>query len=525
MRTTALLPVVLLFFLDGCPNPVPPGPGSEVTARASLVSLPGARSYEKDDFPYGVASGDPLPDRVIIWSMLDTAAARQDSLVKWQVSERADFSRPAAEGSVLTARRRHYRVKIDVAGLRPATSYFYRFEHAGRWSSVGRTRTAPAHDSEDPLKLAVVSCNAYEWGYFNAYEQLAERTDLQAVIHLGDYIYEYATGVYGDTSLGRIHQPRHEPFTEADYHRRYAQYRRDPQLRAAHEAHPFICIWDDHEIANNSYLTGAENHNADEGDYLTRVTAARHIYYDWMPVREAADGRLYRSFRFGRIADLHMLDERLAGRTAPAHGFDPADLADSTRHMLGNHQLDWLCGQLDRGTARWKLLGNQVMFARLDLTNILPEYAVNLDAWDGYRHEKNRLVDSIVTHGWENLFFLTGDTHCSWVLDLPETAARPADHAAPRRPARELAAPSVSSANYDEFVSGWDTLTVARYRLYRDNPHLQYTNLTDHGYLLLNLSAEELRAEFHFSYTIRQRSRREKPVKTFTFPYVDPHHG
>ncbi len=463
-------------------------------------------------FPYGIASGDPLEDAVILWTMLDTLAARQDSTVRWEISQDPTFGSLAGSGEVVTSWANHYRVKVDATNLAAGASYFYRFRHRKGWSEVGRTRTALAQDAVEVVRLAVVSCNALEWGYMNAFDRIAALDDLAAVVHLGDYIYEYGSGVYGDTTLGRFHEPRHEIVTAQDYHQRYAQYRRDPQLRAAHRVHPFICVWDDHEVANNSHLTGAENHDAaSQGDYLTRMTAAKQIYYDWMPIREQANGAIYRRFDFGQLVTLHMLDERLAGRDAPAESFDPAEVGDTARHMLGETQLEWLCAGLETSQAAWQLIGNQVLFANLDLSKILPEYALNLDAWDGYAYERQRLMDSIALYRNPNTIFLTGDTHCSWYLNINDGDGE--------RLAHELGTPSVSSANYDELIGGWDTLAIASYRLYRDNAHLHYTNIQDHGYLWLELGADHARAEFRYSSTIRQVTAQEKASKTFTLPY------
>jgi alkaline phosphatase D len=348
----------------------------------------------------------------------------------------------------------------------------------------------------------------------NAFGRIAGQLELNAVVHLGDYIYEYASGVYGDTTLGRLHEPRHEVITAEDYYIRYAQYRRDPQLLAAHAVHPFICIWDDHEVANDSYTTGAENHDAlTEGSYLTRMTSAKEIYYNWMPIREQANGAIYRSLSFGQTADLHMLDERLAGRDQPATSFSPTELGDTTRRMLGEEQFGWLCSELRYSTARWQLIGNQVLFSELDLSDILPQYAVNLDAWDGYAYEQQRLKDSLAHYENSNTIFLTGDTHCSWYFDVNDQHGE--------RLAHELATPSVSSANYDEFIIGWDTLTVARYRLYRNNDHLHYTNIKDHGYLYLQLDSASAQAEFHYSESIRYPTQKEQAITTFNLTYVD----
>lgn len=522
-RWWLLLP--LYFFINGsCPGPPDASPtqlsiiGKQPTPANGQPPPETNQPTNNDEpytFPYGVASGDPLPSAVIIWSMLGPKAAQQDSTAHWQISRDPDFSTIVAQDTLTTYSQNHYRLKVDVTGLEPGTIYYYRFRQRGIWSAIGKTKTAPSPASFDPVKLAIVSCNALEWGYMNAYDKIAARNDLDAVVHLGDYIYEYASGKFGDTTLGRFHEPRHEVITLKDYHIRYAQYRRDPQLQAAHQNHPFICIWDDHEVANNSYYNGAENHNScTEGDYLTRVSAAKQVYYDWMPIREKADGSIYRSFSFGAVADLHMLDERLAGRNAPATSFSPEDLLDTNRTMLGHQQLDWLCGQLRGRSGRWQLLGNQVLFAKLDLSDILPQYSVNLDAWDGYAYEQGRLMDSISTYGNPNTIFLTGDTHCSWYFDVENEAGE--------RLAHELGTPSVSSANYDELIHSWNTLSIARYRLYRDNDHLHYTNIKDHGYLLLALNADQATASFHFSQTIRRQTNKERRAKTFTIAYEQP---
>lgn len=499
--------------------PISGGRDGNQTFEAGMFAVPRIgllHDTTPSNFPYGIASGDPLPDAVILWSMLDTAAARVDSIVNWQLSYSPNFNIVQQSGSLNAAKHRRYSLKVDVKNLQPNTTYYYRFQNQGTWSATGRTRTAPATGSLPKLELAVVSCNALEWGHLNAFGKIAAYKDLNAVIHLGDYIYEYASGVYGDTTLGRLHQPRHEVVTADDYHMRYAQYRRDPQLLAAHATHPFICVWDDHEVANDSYTTGAENHDPmTEGSYLTRMTTAKEIYYNWMPIREQANGAIYRRFAFGATAELHMLDERLAGRDQPATSFDPQELGDTTRRMLGEEQFSWLCAGLKKSDARWPLIGNQVLFSELDLSDILPQYAVNLDAWDGYAYEQQRLKDSIAHYGNPNTIFLTGDTHCSWYFDINDDAGE--------RLAYELATPSVSSANYDEFISGWDTLMVARYRLYRDNDHLEYTNIKDHGYLHLQLDEASARAEFHYSKSIRYPTLEEQAVKTFNLTYDHPY--
>ncbi len=515
-----VISLVLFINFPTCVNQtVTPGPPAGLARSVSWsASRNGKAAALPVAFPYGVASGDPLPDRVILWSMLAPALTADSTFVQgtWQVATDPAMQYQVTGGTFTARADRHFRIKIDASGLDPDTHYFYRFRWRDHLSPVGRTKTAPAETDSGTVRLAVVSCNAYEWGYFNAFASLAQREDLDAIVHLGDYIYEYATGEYGDTTLGRRHDPPGEAVSAADYHRRYAQYRGDPDLQLLHRLHPFISIWDDHEVANNNYTTGAENHHpAAEGDYLLRMTAARRLYYDWMPIREATDGRLYRRFRFGQTADLLLLDERLAGRTAPAQSFDPAELSDSSRTMLGKRQLAWLQDELAHSTAAWRLLGNQVLFADLDLSRILPEYAVNLDAWDGYRAEKERLAQFVRKHRINDLIFLTGDTHCSWFFEVPGSLAEYRRDPTTAVFAYELGTPSVSSANYDELIGGWDTLLVARQLLYRYNPHLRYVNLKEHGYLLVEVDATEARADFYFQRDIRQPGAAEYLAKSF----------
>ncbi|MBX2961178.1 MAG: alkaline phosphatase D family protein [Cyclobacteriaceae bacterium] len=267
-------------------------------------------------FYHGVASGDPLHDRVIIW----TRVTPEDSLptidVDWEVSTDQNFTSIKTKGKVTTSPARDYTVKVDVTGLSSDQTYYYRFKALGTTSMAGRTKTSPI-DMKDSLKFAVVSCSNWEFGYFNAYARIAEK-ELDAVLHLGDYIYEYGTGKYGDTTIGRINMPLHEIISLQDYRTRHSQYRLDEGLRQVSLMHPFIAIWDDHEVANDTYAEGAQNHQPEEGDFNERKQAAKQAYYEWIPIREGE--KHYRTFSYGKLADIIMLDERLAGRTKQAEG-------------------------------------------------------------------------------------------------------------------------------------------------------------------------------------------------------------
>ena len=266
-------------------------------------------------FRHGVASGDPLSDRVILWTRVTPPPDAPRSIpVRWVLAEEPDLGDVVASGSLVAGPTRDYTVKIDVDGLEPGRSYYYRFDARGVGSPVGRTRTLPT-GSPDRLRLAFCSCASHAWGSFNGYRLIARRAELDCVLHLGDYIYEHGNGTYGDgAALGRIPEPDKEIVSLADYRTRYAQYRRDPDLQEVHRQHPFIAIWDDHEFANDAWRDGALNHQPDEGPWQERRNNALRAYLEWMPIREVAAGRAgqgWRHFRFGDLADLLVLETRL----------------------------------------------------------------------------------------------------------------------------------------------------------------------------------------------------------------------
>ncbi|MCT2531370.1 alkaline phosphatase D family protein [SAR92 clade bacterium H921] len=274
-------------------------------------------------FTHGVASGDPLSDRVILWTRLLPGDGQHDNLsCTWQVALDRDFDQLVSSGSVSTSPQRDYCIKVDAAGLAANQQYFYRFISSGVSSPVGMTRTLPVGDVSE-VRLGVCSCSNYPQGYFNVYRHMAN-TDLDLVLHLGDYIYEYAEDVYvnpvaiGD--LGRQVEPRNEILSIEDYRMRYGLYRTDRDLQAVHARHPFICVWDDHELANDCWQNGAQNHNDGEGDFKARLRSARQAYHEWMPIRTSSEGDqtpIYRSFKLGNLADLIMLDTRIHGRNRP----------------------------------------------------------------------------------------------------------------------------------------------------------------------------------------------------------------
>ncbi len=458
-------------------------------------------------FYHGVASGDPLATSVIIWTRVTPPRKVPMIDVKWEVATDESFREIVGTGVVSAKPEKDYTVKIDVKKLNPDTYYYYRFRAMKKVSAVGRTRTAPI--TSDQVKFVVVSCSNYEFGYFNSYGALADETNINAVLHLGDYIYEYAAGIYGKQMAGRINIPAHEIITLKDYRTRYNQYRLDPDLQSAHAMHPFINIWDDHEIANNSYVDGAQNHQEGEGDYTLRKQVARQVFYEWLPIREGAAH--YRHFPFGRLVDLIMLDERLEGRSKPIDDLSDPGLYNKNRSLLGKEQLAWFTGLLKSSKAQWKVIGNQVIFSRLDWG--YDTWRINLDSWDGYPLEQKHVSDFIEKEKIDNVVFVTGDTHSAWAFEVSRDVFNSYDPVTGKGAiAVEFGATSINSGNANERYD--DTLVLEHQKKivgHDVNPHLKYVNLRDHGYLLLTLSKQNAIADFKFVNTLEKRDK-----QTFT---------
>lgn len=485
------------------------------TDETSSISNDGTSKYWNPSlkpFYHNVASGDPLFDRVIIWTRVTPAEAGPVE-VNWEVATDPQMRDVVREGKMTTSAERDYTVKVDVLALEPDTRYYYQFSALGADSPVGRTKTAPANGS-DSVRFAVVSCSNFEAGYFNAFDRIAALEDLDAVLHLGDYIYEYEPGRYGDTTLGRFHLPPKEIVELQDYRTRYSQYRLDEDFQKVHQMHPFVTIWDDHEITNNSYETGAQNHQPDEeGDYQTRKQAARQAYYEWLPVRENGTSHLYRHLDFGNLVDLIMLDERLAGRSPQVDDMSQPDYDSPERSMLGKEQLAWFKEQLAASEATWKVIGNQVIFSDLDFSFRNPDRPRNMDAWDGYPAEKQEIIQFLKEQNIENVIFVTGDTHSSWAFEVPESiGAYREDSTA--TVAVEFGTTSITSANWNEsrpddaVIKAEQQLTSPEY-----NPHLKFANLRDHGYLLLSLQPGEARAEWRYVPDISKPTDAESVAK------------
>lgn len=516
-------------------------------------------------FVHGVASGDPLADRVVIWTRATPVNVANVELdIRWEVATDESFNSIVQQGMVTTSTSSDLTVKVDVAGLSPATTYYYRFVGAdGTRSPRGRTKTLPLGPVAN-IRFAVVSCSHYSAGYFNVYRMIADRSmpgnDLDAVLHLGDYFYEYGDGEYADNDIpGRTPIPPTEVFTLADYRARHAQYKSDPDLQTMHATHPMIAVWDDHESANNAWTDGAENHQpAQEGPWSVREAAAIQAYYEWMPIRTPAmGGSIYRRFQFGELATLHMIDTRLEGRELQ---LDYADFArdqqsflqqflNPQRTLLGSVQEQWLNDGLTQATTTWQVIGNQVQMAQLynpvlpNPTNSSTIAAANLiaqageqlamagvvpgtglpfslDAWDGYVVARERLFQ---TFGQvRNVVVLTGDFHNSWASELARDAdLRQGGAYDPQTGAGtvgvEFVTTSVTSPGF-EGVLDEALLDPIRLFIQQKNTHIKYVDLRRRGFLELTLTATAARAQFVFTQSIATATAAEVAGPLFLVP-------
>jgi alkaline phosphatase D len=469
---------------------------AEIATKKEPVSLNGLDNYLDQSlkpFYHGLASGDPLSQAVIIWTRV-TPEFHQPVDVFWEMYTDAALKNLVQSGKTTTNADRDYTVKVDVKGLQPGKDYYYRFKAFGVVSKAAHTKTAPVGNVKK-LRLAFASCSNYAWGYFNAYKAMASDS-LDAVVHLGDYIYEHQQGTYARQGIDRNHLPNKELISLNDYRTRYAQYRLDPDLQKVHEAHAFITVWDDHELANNAYDEGAQNHQPEEGDWQTRKAAAEKAYYEWMPVREN-NNKLYRAFSYGNLAELIMLDTRVEGRKQQVSTNDPA-FADTSRTIIDKTQLAWLDMELDK-PVKWKIIGNQVLFGELKIF-FSRHSELYTDGWEDYPYERNKLLSKISKI--PNVFFMTGDFHSSFVLENQLNG---------KTVANEIVVPSITSANYDEDF-GSDSAEVYTVWYTENNRNLDYVNLVDHGYVVLNITPKKLVSQFIFvnavdkkEFTIQKR--------------------
>jgi len=411
------------------------------------------------------------------------------------------------KGRATTSSERDYTVKVDVDGLEAGKTYYYQFHDPAMptvLSPVGRTRTLP-EGSLERARFAVMSCSCYALGYFNAYAHVAARPDIEAVIHLGDYIYEYGPDVYNNADLDRAHEPAREILTLEDYRTRHKQYKTDPDLNEAHRQHPFITIWDDHDVANDAWKEGAENHTAGtEGDYKERQKGAYRAYHEWMPIRDLDakdDTKIYRSFAYGDLCDLIMLETR-----AHRDSQNRAEASSTARRLMSEEQAGWLEEQLATSKARgaaWRLLGQQMMMGQLTIPGVnIP----NADQWDGYVAERERLLSYVEDEGIDNLVVLTGDIHSSWAMEVARDGAYNGGQGAL---AVEYVCTSITSPALPVLGGAAAGLVVTL------NAHMKWAELEHRGYLLLDVDHTRVQGDWYHADTILEPNSKHSFVKAF----------
>ncbi|EMX0311448.1 TPA: alkaline phosphatase D family protein [Vibrio parahaemolyticus] len=526
-----------------------------VSSTAVATGLIGCGSDDNESvavsFEHGVASGDPTQTQVIIWTRVTTAASYVD--VSWQVASDMEFSNVVQSGVFTTDTGRDFTVKVDVQNLNANSQYYYRFMVGEMMSEVGQTQTLP-EDGVEKASMAVVSCANYPAGYFHVYREILnqhEQSPFDVVLHLGDYIYEYGAGGYASedaAALGREPSKGTECITLDDYRKRYAQYRQDADLQALHAKLPMIAVWDDHELANDTWKNGAENHQDDEGRFIDRRAAAAAAWTEWLPVRENTFSNMliYRQFSFGNLVNLMMLDTRLVGRDKPLDYFSlsaptmeaigglVAQSRSTDRELLGTEQLAWLIKEFNTHDAKWNVLGQQVLMSRMELpssvmtamfqlftsteekkteallavntaiTGYLADPSAdpislpyNLDAWDGYYVEREK-VYQLAKASSGNFVCLAGDTHNAWASELKDVSNNPIGV--------EFATSSVSSPGLEEYLA-LDPVAIAQmeYTLPHLVSELQWADIKQRGFMRVTFTADAAQSTWYLVSTIKDK--------------------
>ncbi|HCH0925328.1 TPA: alkaline phosphatase D family protein [Vibrio parahaemolyticus] len=526
-----------------------------VSSTAVATGLIGCGSDDNESvavsFEHGVASGDPTQTQVIIWTRVTTAASYVD--VSWQVASDMEFSNVVQSGVFTTDTGRDFTVKVDVQNLNANSQYYYRFIVGEMMSEVGQTQTLP-EDGVEKASMAVVSCANYPAGYFHVYREILnqhEQSPFDVVLHLGDYIYEYGAGGYASedaAALGREPSKGTECITLDDYRKRYAQYRQDADLQALHAKLPMIAVWDDHELANDTWKNGAENHQDDDGSFIDRRAAAAAAWTEWLPVRENTFSNMliYRQFSFGNLVNLMMLDTRLVGRDKPLDYFSlsaptmeaigglVAQSRSADRELLGTEQLAWLMKEFNTHDAKWNVLGQQVLMSRMELpssvmtamfqlftsteekkteallavntaiTGYLADPSAdpislpyNLDAWDGYYVEREK-VYQLAKASSGNFVCLAGDTHNAWASELKDVSNNPIGV--------EFATSSVSSPGLEEYLA-LDPVAIAQmeYTLPHLVSELQWADIKQRGFMRVTFTADAAQSTWYLVSTIKDK--------------------
>ena len=512
--------------------------GLTASAAEAVVSSAAAKGV----FGFGVASGDPTATEILLWtrvtpdpSAVPGSGGGRSTAVRWEVAADAAFTRIMHRGRLRSDADSDHTIKVVVSGLTPYTRYYYRFKALGEVSPVGRTQTSPDEaGATHALRMAFVSCSNFTGGYFTAYRGLAARDDLDLVLHLGDYLYEYGNSEdrYGPAALNgvRDHRPKTEIVSLADYRLRHALYKTDADLQSAHQRHPWVVIFDDHEITNDAYDTGAENHEEQddpgtsytgpgepagvraEGAFLRRRADAFKAYLEWMPIREPSTWQpephtgtqFFRRFSFGDLAELSVVETRQnRSQQVPttAGGAPNPALSSPDRHLPEPAQLAWLTGALTAPGPAWHLIGNQTVFTRvftLPRTGSVPGAVFNADQWDGYQADQTALLRAMGRSGSTDPVVLTGDIHSSWANDLPT------DYDGYRLDRRssvgvEFVCPSITSDGFKEVLSGSAKTAQAVTGLFQAaNPWVRYLEGIGHGFAVIDVTPERVQTDFFF---------------------------
>jgi alkaline phosphatase D len=501
-----------------------------------LAGCGGGGDQRDERFGYGVASGDPLSDRVILWTRLNLPEPAP-ATVQWEVATEPAFSNVVRSGTAATSDAQDFTVKVDATGLQPATIYYYRFRHGGEVSVTGRTKTLPTGNAGQ-VRMAVFSCAAYPLGQFHVYADAARRGDIDVALHLGDYIYE--TGISqaeqaAATLLGRKLEPRGELVTLSDYRRRYAHYHTDSDLRAMHATMPVIAVWDDHEFVNDIWRDGAGAHDpASEGSFAARRAAAAQAWHEWLPVRMPDPSnplKIYRSFDFGNLMTLHMLDTRVIGRDAPIgrDAYLAGAAADPARELLGTEQMAWLADGMRASQATWQVVGQQVLMGRLRIPlsiydnfkeDSINEYLRAIDTPEASRDDRQRaLVNQpfipFELGNWnsfeaarekvlaaarsmdKNLVVLSGDSHNAWADNLTDASGQSVGV--------EFGVPSVTSTGLE--IAHTDvTRQFLADSFVRMMPDLKYAETSHRGYLVVTVTPQATQTDFVFVSSVLQNS-------------------
>ena len=505
-------------------------------------------------FYHGVASGDPTQSSFVIWTRVTPQNGDEKITLTYRVALDPDLQQIVTSGIGEVSSETDFCFKKVIADLEPGRVYYYGFSAYDRYSLTGRSRTFP-EGGLPHAKIAVVTCANYPAGFFNAYGRIAERNDIDVVLHMGDYIYEYdadTNSFGGDVGkrIGRVVVPDKELVELVDYRTRYAQYRTDPDLMRLHQQHPMIHVWDDHESANDAWREGAQNHDpTTQGPWSERLATSKRVHAEWMPLNSQTEGKIYRSFHIGDLVDIAMLDTRIEGRDrqvsnvskdAPQSSKD--SLQDPNRKIMSQQQYDWLTNEIETSTTKWRVIGSQVLFSPIESNPIDTTYLFEQvgdfvsailrpqipqlqdlfdrgfkgDVWSNYPAQRKNLVDAISATTDAGNIVVSGDFHVSMAID----GKWPDDE----QSLVEFMTPSITSSNFDENLGAIPLIAPLAPQLIesidstlrKHSPQLRWSDLNNHGYMILDLTGDKAQADWFFVDTLYVRDNGQQWVKGYS---------